>query len=1040
MWLSDTSIRQPVLVTMVMLALIVMGLIAYSNLPVDLFPDISIPTVAVTTIYPGASPQEVESQVTDPLEEALRSINGVDRIRSTSSESVSQILVEFKLEFPTNEAAEGVRERVAAVRASLPEDVREPTIQRFDPAMLPILSFAVADRTGQLSPLDLRTLAEDVIRPRIERSEGVAAVAVSGGQEREIQVQLNLDQLQAHRIAPQQVVAAIKQENLSIPVGRLDQGGQELLLRTPGEFSSINDVGRVVVANYTGAPVYVRDVATINDGFAEVRSYSRLNGEDAVTIAVRKQSGTNTVQVADRVKEAIDEVLADYPDLSIAIVSDQSTFVRESTDDAILDLVIGAVMASLVVLLFFRDVRNTLVTVAGLPVIMIGSFAVLRALGLTLNMITLLALALSVGLVIDDAIVVRENIFRHMEQGEEPKVAASRGTGEVALAVMAMTFTVVAVFLPIAFATGLAGQFLREFGLTVVVAVLISLFEAFTLAPMLSAQFFHRQETTVKDDGAPATAARLGRLDRWYQRLLGWTLRHKVITGLAGAGVLALTVLSLLFVEQAFMPEADTGDFEIGLRMQPGTALDQTDAQARQIEALLQQQPGVQSVLTSVGQGGPEVATFFVRMEEVGLARQLEGRLRAQLAGVPGLNLSPGTALTGGSSGASTVLGRPIQLNLRTAGNFADLDQASQLVVAALSDVPGLVDLDRSYRPGKPEVKIQVDRERAASYGLTTAMVGGTLRSLISGEDASRLREDGREADIVVQLRKADRERLDDILALSIPTQQGLMVPLRSVASVVPGTGPTQIERQDRQPQIVVGANYYGRSQEAVLNDVRARLDSLDLPPGVSVDYGGQVELMQESFASLLSALALSVVFIYMILASQFDSFLQPFVMMLALPLALFGAILALLLTDQALDMTAMIGLILLMGLVVKNSILLIDFTNRLRRQGMSRDEAIRTAGGIRLRPILMTSLALILGMLPVALGLGAGGDFRAPMAIAVIGGLISGTALTLLMVPIAYASLDGFWRRIFGRTISREAGEAPEPAPAPVAAVQSET
>ncbi|MFQ5341617.1 MAG: efflux RND transporter permease subunit [Anaerolineae bacterium] len=1040
MWLSDNSIRQPVLVTMLMLALIVVGGIAYTNLPVDLFPNISIPTVAVTTIYPGASPQEVESQVTDPMEKALRSLNGVDRVRSTSAESMSQVLVEFKVGYPADRGADRIRERVAAARATLPQDIRDPIIQRFDPAMLPILSFAVADRTGRLSPYELRTLAEDVIRPQIERMEGVAAVEVGGGRQREIHVDLNLDQLQAHRIAPQQVTAAIVQENLSIPAGRINTAGQELLLRTPGEFRTIDDIGQVVVANYTGAPTYVRDVAAVRDDFAEVRSHSRLNGQAAVSISVRKQSGTNTVQVADRAKGAIDEILADHPDLEIITIRDESTFVRQSTDDAILDLVIGAIMASLVVLFFFRDLRNTLVTVAGLPVIIIGAFAGLNALGLSLNMITLLALALSVGLIIDDAIVVRENIFRHLERGEEPKVAASQGTGEVATSVMAMTLTVVSVFLPIAFATGLAGQFLREFGLTVAIAVLISLFEAFTLAPMLSAYFFRQREVEPKDEQASEETAHLGRLDRWYHQLLGLALKHKAVVVLVGALTVVALVVSMLFVEQAFMPDVDSGSFEVALRMPPGTALGLTDTQSQQVEAVLQQQPEVTDVFTSVGsQTEPETAAFFVKLKEIGLIEQVEGRLRQDLAGVPGLTFNTQSqSFGGGSSGASAVLGRPIQLNLRTAGDFADLDQASQMVMAALADVPGLVDLDRSYRPGKPEVQIRVDRERAASFGLSTAVVGGTLRSLISGETASRLREDGNEADIVVRLREEDRQRLDDLLNLNVTSPQGLSVPLRSVASLASSTGPTQIEHQDGLPQIVVGANYYGRSQQQVLNDVRARVADLALPAGVSIDYGGQVELMQDSFASLLFSLALSVVFIYMILASQFGSFLQPLIMMLALPLALIGAILALLVTRRPLDMTAMIGLILLMGLVVKNSILLIDFTNRLRRQGLPRDEALQTAGGIRLRPILMTSLALILGMVPVALGLGAGGDFRAPMAIAVIGGLISSTLLTLLLVPVAYSVLDSFLQRVFGRAITEETAPTPktQPQAVPVPAV----
>ncbi len=561
--------------------------------------------------------------------------------------------------------------------------------------------------------------------------------------------------------------------------------------------------------------------------------------------------------------------------------------------------------------------------------------------------------------------------------------------------------------------------------------MLISLFEAFTLAPMLSAYFFKQRAPKPGHESEERLATSLGRLDRGYRRVLAWALGHKKLTALIGLVTFVLIVGLATFVEMAFLPVVDNGIFNVALQLPPGTPLAQTGTQARQVEAALKALPDVQDVFTTVGGAGtPEKASFVVKMRQTGLLKRAEPAIRQALADVPGLTFNFGGGLGGGGSQTGrAILGLPIQLNLRTTGSFEELDKVSQDVLAAIAGVPGLVDLDRSYQPGKPEMHIEVDRQRAASFGLSTAAIASTLRTLVNGEVASRFRESGREADIVVRLRESDRARLDDILSLSIPSPTGQMVPLRNVATISNSAGPSAIELVNRQPQVVGGGNYFGRSQTAVVRDVRARLARMTLPPGVTVQFGGQTEQMAESFGSLLFSLLLSVVFVYMVLASQFGSFTQPVVLMLALPLSIIGAFLALLLVRTPFDMTAMIGLILLMGLVTKNSILLVDFTNRLRERGMSREEALLTAGPIRLRPILMTTLSLILGMAPVALGLGAGGGFRAPMAIAVIGGLVTSTLLTLVLVPVAYSIKETltaiqFWCIIWERSQRRRSIE----------------
>ncbi len=728
-------------------------------------------------------------------------------------------------------------------------------------------------------------------------------------------------------------------------------------------------------------------------------------------------------------KTEIAQLGKEYPTLTLTVASDQSEFIKSSVQDSLTDLVLGGIFAALVVLFFFRDLRNTLVTVVGLPVIMIATFAAMQFLGLSLNLITLLALSLAVGLVIDDAIVVRENIFRHMERGEDPKTASLNGTTEVSLSVVAMTLTVVSVFLPIAFISGLIGRFFSQFGLAVTAAVLISLFEAFTLAPMLSAYWFKQRAPKPGHEHEEGAAAQLGWLDRLYRRALGWTLAHKRTSAVIGLVIFLAILGTLPLLQFTFFPSTGSNTFNVALQMPPGTALDATDAQARQIESTLRALPEAEDVFVTVGgTGTPENASFTLRVRDSSTLTRLEPELRTKLANVPGLSFSSG----GFGGGGNSVASLPIQLNLRTTGPVDDLVAASQQIMDAIKDVPGVVDLQRSYQPGKPELHIDVDQNRAARLGLSTVVIGSTVHTLLNGDVASRYSDPGREADILVRLRPEDRSRLQDILDLNLTTTTGQIVPLRNVASLSNASGPTALERLNRQSKITVGSNILGRAQQSVAGDIQNRVDRLKLPAGVAVDFGGQVQLFTESFSSLLVSLLLSVIFVYMVLASQFGSFTQPLVMMLALPLSLLGAFLILIVTRIPFDLTAMIGIIMLFGLVTKNSILVVDFTNRLRRNGMPRDQALLTAGPIRLRPVLMTSLALILGSLPVALGLGAGGSFRQPLALVVIGGLITSTFLTLLLVPAAYAILDIILIRL-GNLRKRQALQ-PVPAPAPTA------
>lgn len=1042
MIISDTSIRQPVFITMVMLLVIVIGLLAYRSLPVNLLPDFEIPIVAVSISYPGAGPESMADQVAKPLEDAINTINGVKHITSSSSEGITSIVVEFNNGTDVDKAEQDVREKVNGVVPRLPRDVRTPTFLKFDPNDQAILTVAIASTGGQ-SPLELRHLVDNDIVPQIQRVEGVGAVDVTGGQVRQINVNMDLDKLKSHQILPVQITRALQTANSTYGLGSINAGEREINLRAPSQIQSPADIGRIQI---TGTPFRISDVATVQDGVAERASYARLDGRDAITLAIRKQSGTNTVTVADSVKDQIKKIFSTRPGLQYFVPNDQSDAVRSSTDSAIEELLIAVIAAMLVVLVFFRDIRNTLVTVAGLPVIMIGTFALLQAFGLSINLITLLALSLSVGLVIDDAIVVRENIFRRMERGESPKVASSRGTAEVSLSVLAMTLTIISVFLPVAFTEGTTGIVFKSFGITVASAMAISLVEAFTLAPMLSAYLFKQRHLSHAEQVASAGNHEAdissvlheanedpGVLGRLYAGTLRWVLVHRGLLVLITLGVLAVSGVTAMRVKTQFFPEQDNHVFSAVFEMAPGTPLAETDRVARQVEQIIMGDPAVEAVVTSAGTvGAPERASFFVKLKHEAPTLEVEDRLRPQLSFAPKL------AFGQPSFGASTadVTGRPIQVSIQSTRSFDELLPVVQQLGQQAGGIPGLADIDTTFKPGKPELRFYVDPTKTGNLGVTNDDIATSVRALINGDRATVYRENGDDVDVVVRLKQGDRSDVNDVQNISVPTRTG-SVPLSSLVRVETGASPTTIRRYDRLNQILIGANVVGRSQAEVQLEVQAGIEQFKkaLPPEVAnqvfISMTGNFSQQNEGFGTLFIAMGLSVLFVYMVLASQFGSFFQPLVIMMAMPFSFLGAFVALELTGIPLDITGMIGLIMLLGLVTKNSILLVDFTNQLRKAGMEKNVAIERAGAIRLRPILMTTLALVAGALPTALGIhifasGQGTEFRRGLAVVLIGGLLTSMLLTLLVVPVAYSlleSLTGWLSRLFRR------GPAPEPA-----------
>ncbi len=1024
MRIADVSIRQPVFITMVILALVVVGGLSYMTLGVDLMPDISLPIVAVAVANPGVGPEEMEQQVTKPIEDSVSTINGIDKVTSTSSEGMSLVLAVFKIEKDAQVAATEVREKVAAIRNTLPREIIEPIINKFDPSAIPVVTFAILSKGGRMSLPEVRQFVDDDIKVRVQQVDGVGSVDLLGGREREIQVRVDLDRLNAQGIPLSQVTAAIRGENLNLPAGRVSGTAQDFLIRTKAEFTAVPEMLDIVVASVGGAPVRLRDVAAVVDDFKTRRDISRINGRECVSMVVQKASGTNTVKVADQVHRIMARIQADNPDLDIRTTVDTSVMIKESRDDVLRTLVLGILFAGVVVLFSFGDLRNTIITVAGLPVCLVAAFAVMAFFGFTVNIITLMALSLSVGLLIDDAIVVRENIFRHMDKlGKDPMTAASDGTSEVGLAVTATTMTLVAVFLPVAFTPGIAGKFFRQFGITVAAAVLISLFEAFTFAPMLSAHFFKKAD---KSSGRKTLGWRLEHLvtgayekmGGQYRPILRWSLGHRKTIIALTLAVFAASGYLFTVIGSGGVPHGERPEFNLAVQTPSGSSLEETDAIVTSVESLLKSQREVGDVATVIGStdGSTDVASLNVKLNlTTDQARLFEDALRPKLAAIPGASFTFQEASSMGGAAFAAAQQLPVQITLK-GPDLAELYATGDRVKMALQKIGGLVDVSSDNRPPKPEIRIVIDRDRAARLGTSTAMVAMAMRSIVDGDLASRFRD--REKLIDIRVRATDDVR-NDVARLSrvyLPTMRGGSITLDQVATLTPVSGPTQIRRSNRTRQVMIAANVLqGRSMNDIVQKVTETLKTMGLPRGITYEFGGQIEMNQEMFASLGLALGLAVVFVYMVLASQFGSFVQPIVIMLSLPLSIIGAILGLLLANKLFDMVAYIGLIMLMGLVTKNGILLIDYTNVLRRRGMKRLDAIIEAGATRLRPILMTTLAMILGMIPVAAGFGTSSNFRAAIGYTIIGGLTSSTILTLVVVPVVYSIVDDLSMK-FGR------------------------
>jgi len=1016
MWMTRVAIAHPVFATMVMVALTVLGIFSYARLGVQPLPDVSPPGLSIWIAYPGASPEQVENDLAKPVENAVNTVAGVKRLLSRSDEGRSLTWVEFRYDVDMTRATQEVRDKLAQIRASFPREAKDPVVQRINAEeQQPVATFALL--SGTRTPRELTLLAEQVVQKGFERVNGVGRVELSGTVTRQVQVRIDPARLTALGLTVDQVLSALRTANVSVAVGTVYNATAETIVRVDGRLARPEQFEQIIVARRNGVPILLSQVARTIDAEREALSLSRVDGRPAIGVRVWKAQDANIVEVGRELKTAAEGIRKQLPSgVELKFMWAESDFVEQSVDNVKRTIVEGALLTVLIVFLFLGSWRSTVITGLTLPISVIATFIALYALGFTLNYMTLMALSLVIGLLIDDAIVVRENIVRHLRMGKDHATAAREGTDEIGLAVLATTLSIVAVFVPIAFMSGLVGKFFHSFGLTVVVAVLLSMFVSFTLDPMLSAVWRDPPEGATR---LPVVGPVLRTFDRWverwhvwYGRLLDWALAHRKTTlAIATASFLASFPIAAV-VGTEMVPETDQSYTSIRLTLPIGSSLEYANERVKRVEAVLAEFREIESIDTNIGtDGARNGATINLKLvpraARERTQKELERAIRERVASIPGVELKVGW-------------NQPIYVAL-----LGNNDAEMQRVIADLKEkvkaIPGITDIETSVKEGTPALAVRLRPELAAEYGITHAQLGSTLRALVEGENAGYwLAPDGQNYEVVVQLPQANRALADDIANLNIATGRQLadgspeVVPLRAIATVEKTFNPENIRRQNLQRRVALFAGVQGRAAGDVGKEVQQLVRDYPLPPGLTFDVGGQIREQQEVGSAIGAALLLAVIFIYIVLASQFGSFIQPLAIMASLPLSIVGVMLALLVTNTTMNIFSMIGIVFLMGLVTKNAILLVDFANKGQREGLNRMDALREAGQVRLRPILMTTAAMIFGMLPLALGLGEGSEQQAPMGRAIIGGVITSTLLTLVVVPVIYSYLDGWaarWR-----------------------------
>lgn len=1029
MILSEFGIKRPVTVLMIFIGITVIGIVALLNINIDLFPDMSFPIVAIMTDYPGVGPAEVESMVSKPYESAISMVRNVKDVYSTSKEGSSMVMAYFNWGTDIDAAAIDVREKIDLVKGHLPDGVENPVIVKFDPSLMPIMIVGISSTRGLA---ELKQYAEDNFKDKIARIPGVAAAEIMGGLTREIHVDIDRNRLEAVGLSFEQVRAALMASNLNLPGGHLKTGALDFLIRIPGEFKGVDEVAGTVVGNRGGVPIFLRDIARVEDSFAEVDTETKLNGQRSVVMVIQKQSGSNTVQVSNKIREKLDEIRRTAPaDIKLSAAFDSADFIRGSIKSLQREAILGGLLAIIVILLFLRNWSSTLIISIAIPFSLVATFVLMYFRSMTLNIITLGGLALGVGRLVDDSIVVLENITRHCTGREGCREAALSGSNQVAMAVLAATITTIVVFLPVAFVSGIAGVLFRPMAYTVSFALIASYFVSMMLIPLLSSRFLkieRRKDPSRAPDWFHRRLYQIGgwidRLDAQYQGVVGWAVRHKrrviIATATITLATFALVPLGLLDTE--FIPKSDEGRFEVQLTMPVGTSFATTGEKVRQIEELIKtdvpealvvysQYGEGEGMRKAVGNAGPNYAEIAVRVPPVSQRRrtveQIVSDIRPKIESIPdakvvfetGGLLSMMLSFGSGGSVAVDIQGYDLEASKRLA----------EQVRAIMESVPGTRDVTVSRKEGMRELRIIVDRDKAGALGLSVYQVASAVETAFKGKTATRFRDSklGKEYDVVVRLQKNDRSKLSDLSRVSIMSPLGQPVALSNIARVEKAYGPVDISRKNRQRIVTVSCANVGRAVGAINQDIEARLRKLDIPEGFTVELSGSYKDQQESFKSLMYATLLAILLVYMVLAAQFESLRDPFVIMFSVPLGIVGVIWGLFLTGVNFSVIAFIGVIMLVGIVVSNAILLVDYANVLRRQGLELYQAVITAGRTRLRPILMTTLTTVFGMVPMALGIGESSETYKPLAIAVISGLLVSTVLTLVFVPTLYVIFE---------------------------------
>jgi len=1015
-WLAALCVRRPVFASVLILALTVIGAFGFTQLGIDQFPNVDFPTILVTTRLPGAAPEQVESEVTDQIEEAVNTISGIDTLTSTSSEGVSQVVVSFQLEKSADVATQEVRDRVNRILPLLPRTITQPTVEKRDPDAFPVLTVAL---TANAPLRDITEYADKVLRRQLESADGVGQVLVLGGRQRQINVWLDAGRLQAQNLTVNDVARALQAQNADVPGGRIDQGARSITMRTRGRVESPAQFGDIVVREVGGHAVQVRDVARVEDGMADAQTLASVNGVPTVLLQVRKQSGTNTVEIVNGVKARLAQVDATLPTgYRLRIVRDQAEFIEASIDSVEEHLVVGSLLAALVVLLFLGNFRSTIIAAISIPTSIVATFGLIWYMGFTLNMLTMLALTLSVGIVIDDAIVVLENIYRFIEEkGMPPMQAAVEATREIGLAVLATTLSLVAIFVPVGFMGGMVGRFMKSFGLTMAFAIMVSLVVSFTLTPMMSARWLKVRrpgDASDRDRHDSKHSKVFGPLDRGYTRLLEWSMAHRGIVAVLAVCVLLSSVPLFRFVNINFITQDDQSGFDVSVRALEGTSLEATEVMANRIGTAIRRIPEVDYTLATVagdGAGTQNTASLFVKLKPIearnrdqfAIMSDVRDHVLAPLVG-QGVRASVGAGGGPGGGGIQFVFQGP---------QVAELQRYSEQLLAKVKTIPGVVDADTSLNVGKPEMSIRMDRPKAADLGVPLADAADALRLLVGGDAVTTYNEGGEQYEVHVRAETADRDTAAAIGRLPIPSSRLGSVMLDNVASFASGEAPSDIRRLSRQRQVTVVVNLLpGTSQAAVQNQMLEMSRDLGIGTDYKAGFSGQSRELNRTATAFLTAFALSLIFMYLVLAAQFESWLHPVTILLSLPLTLPFALLSIVLFRQSLNVFSALGLLVLFGVVKKNSILQIDHANQLKEAGMNTHDAIVQACRNRLRPILMTTLAFVAGMFPLVATSGVGSATNHSIGWVVIGGQSLVLLLTLLVTPVTYSLFDDLRER----------------------------